>query len=544
MKNKTQALRVYLQENMTAKRLVCITLLLIIFFAIILRTYNFNSWLRFNADQARDAEIVRSIIKEGETFPLLGPRAGGTNFKLGSIFYFFQFLAGTLFGPEASVFAYPDLIFSILFVVLIFYVARELFGSRIALILAAIASFSFFFVKYGRFAWNPNSSAFFVLLFFYALSNSVKNKLRSRLLWTILAGLALGVAIQLHTFILVTLLPIAIILVSYLWRRRSIVMWRVGLILCAVLFANFTQIKHEFTSDFSNSKAFLAGVGAEGSSRSLQERTWMDSVCLVRSNVYILTAWGDSEECTDFSVAKIWQKNSKVANGWQGNIWLILKIASGGIFILGGFFFLFMLFLREKTTERSVLLLGILLYLPAVFLVMIPSANQLTLRYYLVLSFAPLLILGAWLKFVFKKSRYGGIIASCLVLVFCLGLNLMMLNKYRLEYEQGKVGDTDMSVLGEVEPLAKFIMENAPENSQVFLTGGTGYVRRFKSPLAFLVGEKNIKLEQLDTLKNGTDGKVFYINKKSSKRRELKTLEGRNVLNFYNSGKIDIFVLE
>src|SRR3989344_5909340 len=86
-------------------------LMAIILLGVFLRAYNFHDGLRFNADQARDATLASQVIDGGKAWPLLGPKAGGTNFRLGPIFYYFQIISGKVFGNLPDKFAYPDLFF-------------------------------------------------------------------------------------------------------------------------------------------------------------------------------------------------------------------------------------------------------------------------------------------------------------------------------------------------------------------------------------------------------------------------------------------------
>ena len=119
-------------------------LLGIILIGIFLRTYNFHDWLRFNADQSRDAEVVSNSLEGKSSLPLLGPKAGGTEFRLGPIFYYFQTASAAFFGNQPDKMAYPDLFFSILSIPLLFLFLRKLFSERIALSSTAIYSLSFF----------------------------------------------------------------------------------------------------------------------------------------------------------------------------------------------------------------------------------------------------------------------------------------------------------------------------------------------------------------------------------------------------------------
>src|SRR4030042_4003685 len=108
-----------------------ITIAIILGLGIFLRTYHFSDWLRFNADQSRDAALIKNIVEGKVNTPLLGPKAGGTEFRLGPAFYYFQFASAKVFGEEPEKLAYPDLLFSILSILLFFLLARIFFGSKI-----------------------------------------------------------------------------------------------------------------------------------------------------------------------------------------------------------------------------------------------------------------------------------------------------------------------------------------------------------------------------------------------------------------------------
>ncbi|MGB5019107.1 MAG: glycosyltransferase family 39 protein, partial [Candidatus Moraniibacteriota bacterium] len=166
---------------------------------IFLRTYEFHDFLRFNADQSRDAGVVSSYIEGEAPLPLLGPKAGGTDFRVGPVFYYFQIASAKLFGNVPTVMAYPDLLFSILAIPLLFFFLRKYFDTRTALLLVAIFAVSAYAVKYSRFAWNPNSLPFWSILFLSGLHEMMIAKGRRYWQWVILTGTAFGVGIQLHT---------------------------------------------------------------------------------------------------------------------------------------------------------------------------------------------------------------------------------------------------------------------------------------------------------------------------------------------------------
>ena len=155
----------YLKEQI--KRIPNYVLILtgIILLGIFLRTYHFHDWLRFNADQSRDAGVVSDFVEGKSGLPLLGPKAGGTEFKLGGAFYYLQITSAKIFGDAPDKMAYPDLLASILAIPLLFLFLKRAFNENIALVLTGVLSVSIFAIKYARFAWNPNSAPFYCLLF-------------------------------------------------------------------------------------------------------------------------------------------------------------------------------------------------------------------------------------------------------------------------------------------------------------------------------------------------------------------------------------------
>ena len=98
------------------KHKIVIILAIIILVGIFLRTYNLESWLFFQSDQARDLNLVNRAVENGPGWlPLLGPKAGGTYLRLGPVFYYFEYLSALIFGTSSpAIVVFPDLLFSIL----------------------------------------------------------------------------------------------------------------------------------------------------------------------------------------------------------------------------------------------------------------------------------------------------------------------------------------------------------------------------------------------------------------------------------------------
>lgn len=229
-------------NNNKTKIWVGVALVLIIAGAIWVRTYQHHDWLFFKWDQARDASLLKPAIENGaENLPLLGPRAtkvstetGGTDFlRLGPAYYYMQWTSGAIFKSSSpDVFAYPDLLFSILVIPLFYLFLRLYFKPVPALLATLLYSFSFLIIQYSRFSWNPNSVPFFMLLTIYALLrfSSVddahvrhlqENKnLWKKIGWIALWAFAFAVASQLHFYAAFALIAISVVfIVYYIWDR-------------------------------------------------------------------------------------------------------------------------------------------------------------------------------------------------------------------------------------------------------------------------------------------------------------------------------------
>ena len=196
---------------------------------IFLRTWHHHDWLRFNADQGRDAQIVSDVVNGKANLPLLGPKAGGTEFRLGPVFYWFEIAAAKIFGNAPDKMAYPDLLTGILCIPLLFFFLRKYFEKNQSLALTAVFAVSAYAVRYARFGWNPNSSPFWAILFLFALCEIFSEKENQKFWWSIAAGAAIGVGVQLHTTLLAILPATAVVVFGYFsFKNRKFLKYFLG----------------------------------------------------------------------------------------------------------------------------------------------------------------------------------------------------------------------------------------------------------------------------------------------------------------------------
>jgi len=102
-------------------------------------------------------------------------------------------------------------------VALVFLVVKEWTTTQRALIITWFYAISPLVVKYVTWSWNPNTTPFFSLLFFLALTKLFKQH-KNTLLWSGIAGLCLGLLFQLHFF---TLPLITAFLFSIYWLKEN-----------------------------------------------------------------------------------------------------------------------------------------------------------------------------------------------------------------------------------------------------------------------------------------------------------------------------------
>ena len=131
-------------------------LAVIILVGIFLRAYNFHDWLEFRNDQSRDAFLVRDVIDGNLAWPLLGPKMSFTGtlynsdeanaFHLGPMYYYFQIISAKIFGDYPDKLAYPDLLFSILSIPLLYFFLNIYFSRKLSLSLTGLYAISDYFI--------------------------------------------------------------------------------------------------------------------------------------------------------------------------------------------------------------------------------------------------------------------------------------------------------------------------------------------------------------------------------------------------------------
>jgi hypothetical protein len=528
-------------------------LLVIILVGIFFRAYNFHNWLYFSSDQVRDTLLVEKTLKGESGWPLLGAsmRKSGISkedlFYLGPIYYHFQIISGKIFGIGPDKMAYPDLLFSILSIPLFFFFLRRYFTNNVSLALTGLYSISFFSIKYSRFAWNPNIIPFFVILFLLSFHEFLIKKEKTRRYWIVLAGISIGVGIQLHMILLI-LLPVTTFFLFIFLMKKNWKLWKKCLIIVLVaIFLNTSQIISEIKANFTNSKAFLSSITNSADQVDKKSKLFMKIInnadCHIEANAYMISSRG--ENICDFSYSRLIRNDEtkKFMKKIHEPIFLMFVILVF-LFTVFGYSSLIYYFRSEKEKNKKYFLGLIMLYCGLSFLLMIPiiSAGLGEFRYFIHTFFMPFIFLGI-LSGTLKRKYPMMIVVAILVFIFLTISNLLSIKSSAQELLNKNGSGAHSVFLGEAESLANYIVSNSNNQKEGYLIGGFMYVSNLYRPLYYLTEKQNFNLIKgegmLEPIPSGKP--LFYIMEADD---NFDTEIREHKINDYKKfGKIIIFTL-
>lgn len=189
-------------------------ILLIILTGAYLRLWRISEYMTFLGDEGRDVLVVKRMIVEHD-ITFLGPTASVGGFFLGPIYYYFMTPFLWLWRLDPAGPAVMVALFGIATIYLVFKVGKEFFSELAGIIAAALYALSPLVIAQSRSSWNPNIVPFFSILYIYALWKSSQT---NKLIWYLIAGLSIGIGLQLH-YLFIFLIPIGLVyLLIYKWR--------------------------------------------------------------------------------------------------------------------------------------------------------------------------------------------------------------------------------------------------------------------------------------------------------------------------------------
>jgi 4-amino-4-deoxy-L-arabinose transferase-like glycosyltransferase len=242
-------------------------ILAIIAAAIFLRFYKIGEFTVFLADQGRDAIIVKRIAAF-EHFPAIGAPTSVGQVFLGPFYYYFIAPWFWLFNFNPVGLAVGMAVTSIAYLVTTYFIVKQFFDKRAAVIATFLGSFSYVLIQSSRFSWNPNPLPLFSLLTAYFFMMGTKTK---HYLYFLLFGAFLSFSIQLHYLAAGLVLPILILSVfDLISSRKEILKKTVNYLLSLVSFIVFTSpliifdLRHNFINVNSLFNLLKSGAGVAG----------------------------------------------------------------------------------------------------------------------------------------------------------------------------------------------------------------------------------------------------------------------------------------
>jgi len=519
----------------------------ILIVGIFLRTYEFRDWMVFNPDQARDAQIMEDVLSGKRDVPLLGPQSGNTKFSLGPIFYYFGIVSGKFFGALPEVLAYPDVLFSILSIPLFFFFLRKYFSLRISLLLILVLAVSYFALRYGRFAWNTNSIPFFSTLFLYGVLEMMNEKNRNILKWPVFVGIGLGVSIQLHTVLLLAFPLISLFVLVYVWKKKLIRLRSFSLIFFIVALLNGGQIRSEIQTGGMNMQALFGGVSDQsGSDSNFPRNTLFISACQIQSNTHIISSLFLTEVCGrgSFLSSSDFLQNNRARTIFLADKVLVVQVFFSILFSIGGYILLIRNIWKVKNKEKRNFLLLVGIFNSFIFLILIPVASEITMRYFIMLLIVPFILLGLWMEFIEEKVRYGKVITMLLILVL-VGWNMYTNLATARTLTSHSANNADNGVLGEIETLADFLLSIERPSRIIYMTGNTEYEKRYHQSLQYMVEKRGLRIVEIRNKTRIPSGEtIVYITGKNKKQLTLgEEMDNSFVLSRHDFNDVILYVL-
>jgi len=366
----------------------------IFFIAIILivgsflRLYNVGDWMHFGQDEGRDAFVISDIAQNFHV-KLLGPAApnNSPDFHLGPAYYYllvpFYWLGGSSPGAGATAIA----LFSILSIVLVYYLSRTFFGTVAGIVSASMYAVSYLMLYYGRWAWNPNVVPFFILLFFialYKISLSRESFRQEKYLYVL--ALSTGILIQLHGTALMAI-PIILVLFFVLYRPR--IHWKKYLIALLVFMVSTLPLWiYDITNNFDNTRGLYR----------------------------VMT---QSESSAQITLGERIQRIGELFSGfWHESI---LHSRLGWLF--AGLFVALLIFLstqfyqgvKNKTKNFPILLIMLWILVP--LLIFIFYKEAIPMHYFVLLYPVPFIVLGWFVGWLWKQNVLREVLVLLIVVL-------------------------------------------------------------------------------------------------------------------------------
>ncbi len=489
------------------KHWLILAFVFVIIGAFAIRSYNFSDWLYFKSDQVRDAKLAAMAFENGPgELPLLGPRAAGTFLRLGPIFYYEEYLSAKIFNSiEPHVFAFPDLLFSLLTIPLFFIFLRIFFSQKISFLTTTLYAFSFIIIQYSRFAWNPNQLPFWGLFFLLSLLKSHSEVDRKKAgWWLVLAGLSYGIVSQLHFIAFVGFPVVAFLFWIFYFPRK--INWKYWLGAIAVgAFLYIPVILSDISTGGDSLRQFIYAVTSKTEGRALG--LFENCRIIVISLFMFLTSFGHKEG--------------------------IVSALAGIFLVVFGVGALVYFWKKEKEARPFIYLT--LVWFFVFILLQIKTNISLKPRFFLPIAFLPFIFWGAILKAV-ESFGYKAItlVAYCSFVVLLLmnfnGIKIWI--SFLSSQDPSQISrniflqQDDGKTFGKIKEATEFMAKKGRESKKtVCFYAGEDYKRSYE--YIFDVYYPDVKYDRISkAIKDKSDCIYFSI---ATAKEESKLISSRYV---------------
>jgi len=491
-------------------------LLLITAVGIFLRIYHFRDWLLFNPDQARDAMVVDKVLSGQKSWIILGPEVGNNRFGLGPWFYHLEIISAKIFGSAPDKMAYPDLLFSVFSIPLFYIFLKKYFSTKLSLAITALYSVSFFAVRYSRFASNPNSIPFFVLLFLLGILYLMEPDRKKSFWGAALVGIGIGVGIQLHILLFFILPTIAALFFLFLFFRKSPLLSKIGKIgitAAFILVTNTGQIAYEINHGTSNTRKFFKSTTNSTVKLKPAKNLKLDLLCQAQANWHIISSEGNIDRCDLFEILEKYRTDSQVFFLLPENKIALFMIIIEAIFSFAGYILLVYFWKKEPDWRKKIFLALVGIYGLTVFIAMFPIINQVEIRYFIVSFFLPFVFLGIIAESLLRLGKTWTKIIVGLIFVSLYTLNVSAEIKTAEKFFAQKANDEKFIYWGETEAIARFLIANSNGSKIIYLRGENKYERRYFKPLSYILASYGFDLAHPSSEKKDlvSGAPVFFV---------------------------------
>lgn len=406
----------------------------IIIVGAFLRLYQFDEWMHYQLDQARDFRVVHAAMEYGPgELPLQGPRAAGSFLRLGPWLYYLEYTSALVFGdtPAGSVMVIALL--NIAAIGVFFALSRRFFGPRLSLGLAAIFATSLFLVSYSRFGWNPNLLTPFTLFFIYALLRvSDRDDARAGW-WLVAAAAAMAFLMSMHFVALVTM---PIVAVLYLVWTRTRVSWRYWLVSIAVFVVlNVPLIVNDVKTGGDNAQAFMETLLArggvddsdeEGEEEDTSRHTLVEKFVTnagLHVQYYWMIATGDQ------MAGMPTLSGADIRCDYDCRQGFARGVVASGLLVMAAVV-AWWLYRRTTVRRERDFIRMMVLWAGVVFLFYVPLAYDIAPRFFLLIAPVPIVLVGFIVSGMRRVVFIDGYALGVVMIVLCVVSNVFFVLRY------------------------------------------------------------------------------------------------------------------